>query len=509
MTFLNSWFLWLLLPFATYWLKQNRQSLQQNMRWLTLSLLVIAIARPAVPQTPTEQSILSHSLTIALDLSASMNAKDIKPSRAEASRETIKTFLTQNKTDQIALIGFTINPLLLSPLTTDHELVKVALDTIKQEYILTKGTNLQKLLEKVAHFPDAEKTVILFSDGGDELIDKALILFAQTHHIKILAIAMATEKGSSITTKENSLLQDKKGHIVVSKINSGLAQLANQSGGALLAFTTPQDMVYQIESWIEHQDKKLLKHQSHDYFELYFIPTLLALILLFLSATRFLLKVVALLALLGIETQASFLDGYHLNCAYQSYHNQEYNQTLKSLSNIEVNSLESQLVLAHTYYKQEAYKKAKNILKTIRTTQPKIKQQLLYELGNCEAKLTYYDKAKNYYIKALQLGEDNDTLHNLTRIMFLKHQYNSKIGFTNPSSPEASNSSSNSVESKEKPSSKEDKEAGGSGGEGSKKSKTSTVQVVKSSDATSSKREMSSTAYDLINEGYIRETKPW
>lgn len=509
MTFLNSWFLWLLLPFSIYWLKQNRQSLQQNMRWLTLLLLVIAIGRPAIPQAPSEESILSHSLIIALDLSASMNAKDIKPSRVEASKETIKTFLTQNKTDQIAIIGFTINPLLLSPLTTDHQLLKVAIDTIKPEYILTKGTNLQKLLEKVADFPDAKKTVILFSDGGDEPIDEGLISFVQTEQIKILAIAMATEKGASIISKQKRLLQDKKGHIVVSTLNSGLAQLANQSGGGLLRFTTPQDMAHQIESWISVQDKKLLVHQSRNHFELYFIPTFLAIILLFLSATRFLLKVVALLALLGIETQAGFLDNYYLNRAYESYHSQEYNQTLRLLSNIEVNSLESQLVLAHTYYQQEAYEKAKNILKTIRTTQPKIKEQLLYELGNCEAKLTYYDKAKNYYIKALQLGEDNDAVHNLRRVIFLKHQYNSKIGVSNPSSPEGSNSSSNSVESKEKPSSKEDEEAGGSGAEGSKKSKTSTVQVVKSSDTSALRREFSSRAYDLINEGYVREPKPW
>ena len=509
MTFINSWFLWLLIPLATYWLRQNKQSLQQNMRYLTLLLLVIAIARPAIPQSPTEQSIPSHSLIIALDLSASMNAKDIKPNRAEASRETIKAFLTQNQNDQIALIGFTINPLLLSPLTTDHTLVKIALDTIRQEYILTKGTNLQKLLEKIALFPDSKKTVLLFSDGGDEVIDETLIEFAQTDHIKILAIAMATEEGSSIITKENNLLQDKKGHIVVSKLNSGLIALANQSGGALLEFTTPQDMVHQINLWIEHQDKKLLKHQSRNYFELYFIPTLLALILLFLSATKFLLKVVALLALLGIEAQASFLDNYHLYHAYQNYHNQEYNQTLEALSNIEVSTLESQLVLAHTYYRQEAYKKAKNILKTIKSTHPKIKQQLLYELGNCEAKLAYYDKAKNYYIKALQLGEDNDTLYNLNAVIFLHKQDSSKIGFTNPSSPEASSSSNNNVESKEKPSSKQDEQTGGSGGAGSKKSKTSTVQVVKSSDASSSKREMTSTAYDLINEGYIREVKPW
>jgi Ca-activated chloride channel family protein len=167
------------------------------------------------------------------------------------------------------------------------------------------------------------------------------------------------------------------------------------------------------------------------------------------------------------------------------------------------------LILAHTYYRLERYKKAKSILKSIKSKKPKIKQRILYELGNCEAKLAYYDKAKEYYIKSLAFGEDSDTLYNLGVVIFLKQRYKSKLGFTNPNSPQPSTQSKDNREVEDKPNSKKEEKVGSSGGSGSKVSKNSSIKVVKSDSKTKSKREMSSRAYDLINQGYIKESRPW
>jgi tetratricopeptide (TPR) repeat protein len=167
-------------------------------------------------------------------------------------------------------------------------------------------------------------------------------------------------------------------------------------------------------------------------------------------------------------------------------------------------------LLAHVFYKQEKYKAAKSVLKNIRSTQKSVKQQVYYELGNCEAKMLYMDKAKNYYVKALQLGEDADALHNLN-IVILREKGNAfKVGYTNSSSAEASKVKSDKLEvSKESESSQKNESTGASGGTGSKKSKNSTVKVLQSEEESDVKRTLSSKAYDLINEGYIREEKPW
>ncbi|CAA6814426.1 MAG: Unknown protein [uncultured Sulfurovum sp.] len=536
MSFLYASVLWLLLPLAFYlYGRKVKQRFSQNLRWAVLVLLIVTLARPVLPESETTQELNAHALVLALDLSASMNAKDINPTRAMASRESIKSFLALERYEQIALVGFTINPLLLSPPTTDHELVKLALNNMDSEYILTKGTNFRKLLEKVAEFKDEEKKLILFTDGGDEVLDEELIGFVQREKIKILAIAMATHQGASITQKDGTLLQDKEGHIVVSKLNSTLETLAKESGGEFVSFKSVEETVRSIEVWLESEtiSRKGLERESKQYFELGFVPLSLALLLFFLSATRFSKKLLALLVLVGMNVQAEelvtreqwgegvaqikveptswgFLDAYYLQRAYTYYEKEAYVQSQKQIYKMKNRNLEAQMLLAHIFYKEEKYKAAKSLLQGIKSSNKKIKQQVYYELGNCEAKLLYMDKAKNYYVKALQLGKDEDAQHNLEVVLFRVKEDAFKVGYTNPASAQKSNAKNENVEvQEEKNSSQKNESTGGSGGTGNKKSKNSSVKVMKADEESESKRVLSSKAYDLINEGYIKEEKPW
>ena len=538
MSFLYASVLWLLIPLFIYaYRSKKRVSLAQNLRWIVLGLLLIALARPVISQNVEMQKIEAHSLIFALDLSVSMKAKDIKPSRAMASRAVIKSFLKLDRQEQIALVGFTINPLLLSPPTTDHRLVSLALDNMNTEYILTKGTDLKKLFEKIAAFKDKSKKVILLSDGGDEVLDESLMQLVEEKNIEVFVIAMATEQGASVTNKDGTLLQDAKGHIVVSKLNRGLKILAQRSGGEFLAFSSVEHTVDGIVNWLEDETvlNEALERESKTYFELAFVPVFLALILFFISATRFSKNFLALLLFLGMNVHAQelisrehwgegtnalkvkstewkVLDAYYLHKAYTNYENKEYEKSKKSLYQIKNRKLEAELLLAHIFYKQEKYKQARSVFQGIKSSDKKVKQQLLYELGNCEAKLSYMQKAKNYYVKALQLGMDEDTLHNLKIVMLSVKEDSSKVGYTNPSSAEATKSKSKNetLELEEKKSSSQKNESKGTtGGSGAKQSKNSTVKVVKSEEESASKRTLSSKAYDLINEGYINENKPW
>ena len=532
MSFVYGFMLWLLLPLTAYVFKRKKQHFSQNLRWIVLALLIVAMARPVLPQAVSSKEVLAHSVILALDLSVSMNANDITPTRAEASRASIKRFLEVNEQEQVSLLGFTINPLLLCPPTTDHALVKMALENMNSEYILTKGTDLQKLLEKVALFKDDEKKLVLFTDGGDEVLDDELLEFAQEHNIRILAIGMATEQGSSIKQKDGMVLQDKEGHIVVSKLNVSLQALAEQSAGKFVSFSSIENTVESIENWLEGFSKNEgLQRESRAYFELAFVPLLLALLLFFLSATRFSKKLVLLLLFLGINVQAEellqreswgegekplsvessewgLLDGYYLQQAYADYADGDYLSALKAIYKMKSRGLEGELLLAHIYYKQEKYKSAKSVLKAIKTTDVKVKQQLYYELGNCEFQMAYWKRAIENYVKALQLGEDEDAEHNLKIVLF-KEDAKSSVGVTNASGVNASTGSSDDEETEEKTLLEKKESAGGSGGSGSKQSKQSTVKVTKSDANKGSKRVMSSKAYDLINEGYIREEKPW
>jgi len=367
-------------------------------------------------------------------------------------------------------------------------------------------------LEKVSEFNDKEKKLILFSDGGDEPIDDELIDFALDENIEILVVGMATKQGSSVEQKDGTLLEDEKGNIVVSKLNGSLQNLAEQSGGEFVAFSTVEVAVDVMQDWLNGEGSQMLSKESRSYFELAFVPLFLALVFFFLSATRFSKNLILLLLFVGVDVQASSLslvESYYLQNAYESYEEKAYAEALDELQEIEKRSLESELLLAHIYYRQEKYKKAKSVLKGIKSTNANLKQQLYYELGNCEFKMAYWGKAKENYVKALQLGEDEDATYNLQIVLF-KEELESTVGFTNPSGAEASNGAEDNVEETEEKNMSQKKEsAGGSGGSGSKQSKQSTLKVTKSDNESGSKRVMSSKAYDLINEGYIREAKPW
>jgi len=171
MTVLYPSFLWLLIPLiALFWGKRKRD-LTTTVHLIVLMLIVIALSRPVFQKGLQERSLEGKDIIIALDVSYSMRAKDIEPTRYEFAKETIQSLLNKNAKDNIMLIAFTTNPLLLSPPTTDHELINIALKSLNPEYILTKGTSLKKLFKKIASMNRSEtshKSLLLITDGGED-----------------------------------------------------------------------------------------------------------------------------------------------------------------------------------------------------------------------------------------------------------------------------------------------------------------------------------------------------
>lgn len=506
MSFIYPWILFFLLPLSAYIYTQGiNLKAKHNLKWLILILLLIALARPVISYKPSQEAMPISSVVMALDISYSMRAEDIKPSRLQASKSIIKEFLKINPNDKIALIGFTTNALMLSPLTQDHRVVEMALDSLNQKYIITKGTNLKRLIAKVAKFPKSAKVLVILSDGGDESIDSEVIELARANSIKIIAVAMATTKGASIGV-EDGLLRDEKGNIVISRLNPSVETLAKATGGEFISFSNPASVASEINEYIENlnQAKIIAKQNIKSYYDLYYILVVITMGLLLHAYTTIYLKLIALLALMGIHLNAGVVDNYYLSKANGYFESGEYNQSLQTLNKIDETSMQSRMIEANSYYRLGAYKRALSLYRSIKTTNPKIKHQLYHNLGNCEAKLKYYDKAKNYYIKALQLQDSNETRHNLEVVIYLKSKYNAKMGATNPTGG-MSKSSEDKEESDEKKGSEESNEKSSGGGD----SKSDKVKLDSKTTPSTNTKPISSKAYELINKGYIYEKKPW
>lgn len=511
MTLLSPSFLWLLIPLALF-LWQGSSIIIQRVHIMVLMLIVISLSRPVQEQALQEANIQAKDIIIALDVSYSMKATDIHPTRYDFAKETISALLKENPSDNIMLLAFTSNPLILSPPTTDHTLINIALQSLNPEFILTKGTSLEKLFKKLASMKMEHKNLILMTDGGEEDDLAKLTTLIAGSNIALTVLALGTTQGTTVTKEDGTLLKDKEGHLVISRINPLLKSLASSvsgsyitpSGTALATANDLSDVLEENEAKAEHVQKM----QRH-YLELYQIPLALALLLFFMLHTSAVKYLFLLFAFLGVQAQASMLDDYHLSLAYKNYQKSDFNSTYRHLKQIENASLQSQMALGNTYYKQHAFKKAIKIYKSIHSTSANIKQALYYNTANAYSMLESYDKAKIYYTKTLQLGTDTDAAHNLKLIALLSDKKSASLGIAHPKSQDSSSSKSESSEEEKDETRSEDDPSSGSGGGGESQTKQKQKKKQLLSDGSEEQHPLSSKVYELINKGYIREKQPW
>ncbi len=472
----------------------------------------MALSRPAIKQGVEESPIEAKEFIIALDVSYSMKAKDIKPDRYTFAKETAHAILASNPTDNIMLIAFTSNPLLLSPPTTDHALISIALDSLNLEYILTKGTSLKKVFKKVSSMKSEQKNLLLITDGGEEEDVEKLSTIIRQANISLTILALGSRQGTTIENSDGSLLKDKEQHLIISRINPLLATLASQTGGTYLtASSTPASTAQALYDALEMDDQEgeFITKKQHRYSELYQIPLFFALLLFLMLHTRAVKFIFVAFSLLGIQAEASVFDNYYLDKAYQSYEEREFNTTKAYLDKIDSPSLQSRFALANTYYRQGAHKKALKNYLSIRSTSAKIKQKLYYNIANCYAKQEAYEKAKVYYTKALQLGNDKDAKANLALVVLLADKKSAGLGIAHPKSQSGDSSKSKPPEEKEDEIRDEDQPSSGSGDGGERRKSKEQKKNKLKLDESQEKQPLSSKVYELINKGYIHEKQPW
>jgi len=508
MTLLYPHLLWLSPPlFLLLWLK--RDNLMHLTHSIVLLLIVVALVRPVQEKALQEGAIEAKDIIIALDVSYSMRAADIRPTRYGFAKETISALLAQSPSDNIMLIAFTTNPLLLSPPTTDHALINTALKSFNPEFILTKGTSLKTLFTKLKNLDVAHKNLILITDGGEEENLLELTTLLEDAKISVNVLALGTTQGATVINKEGVALKDKEGNLVISRINPLLEKLTHATKGTYLtASTTPEMTASTLNAALTTHANTVQKMQ-HYYKEFYQYPLFVALLLFLVLHTRAVKYLLILFTFFGFQAEASIFDNYHLHTAYTQYKKQNFHTSNKHLQQIQMHSLQSRLLLANTYYKQSQFTLAIQHYKSIRSSSIPIKKMLYYNIANAYAQLEKYDNAKRYYAKTLQLGVDADASFNLSTIALLQNKKNADLGIAHPKSQSSDSSKSEEQETNDDKSRKEDQPSSGSGDAGESKSKEEREKGQLLGSDEEEKHPLSSKTYELINKGYIRETQPW
>lgn len=226
-TFLNPEFFWLfiLLPLAIVWFfwkrKQQTATLKISslkgfqhsksflsklqpflfvFRLLALSALIIAMARPRTvdvsSKTKTTQGI---DIVMAVDVSGSMLAKDLKPNRMEALKRVAENFVEERPNDRIGLVVYASEAYTKSPVTSDKAVVLDAIKSIKYDPVLQDGTGIgMGLTTAVNRLKDSKaksKVIILLTDGVNNagfIEPETAADIAKEYGIKVYTIGIGT-----------------------------------------------------------------------------------------------------------------------------------------------------------------------------------------------------------------------------------------------------------------------------------------------------------------------------
>lgn len=204
------------------------------------TLAIIALAGPAWRKLEQPVYRQQSALVVALDLSLSMDAGDVKPSRLQRAQLKLRDILAQQKEGDTALIVYAAKPFVVTPLTSDANTIASQVGSMTSDLMPEQGARpdlaidlAQKLLSQAGAVHGG---VLLISDGlGDaksgDLDDAVKKLVGAGHRLSILGIG--TDQGAPVPAADGGFIKSANGSILLPKLDdAGLATLARQGGGA-------------------------------------------------------------------------------------------------------------------------------------------------------------------------------------------------------------------------------------------------------------------------------------
>lgn len=247
-----------------------------------------ALANLRSPQGAEQVNRNGIDIMIALDVSKSMLAKDIKPNRLERAKQAIAKLIDKLDNDRIGIVVFAGRAYLQMPLTSDHGAAKMYLSAASTDAVPTQGTVISDALEMCnASFNTKEKkykAVVLITDGEDH-DESALEIAADMadEGIVINTVGIGSPEGATIIDELTN--QDKKdinGNVVITKLNEEeLKKIAEKGKGAYQRFTTTDELVNKLDAELGSMDQRTVTEDSLVNYENYFpYFLLLALVLL-------------------------------------------------------------------------------------------------------------------------------------------------------------------------------------------------------------------------------------
>lgn len=230
---------------APFLLESSGKSARSNWRLICsagLALCLLALAGPAYRQVPVTATRGGDTLVAALDVSRSMLAADLTPTRLDRARLKIKESLRMRAAGQTGLVAFSGHAFTVAPLTTDAATVINLLDVLAPDVMPSRGSDVAAAIARGHRLLDQadarEGRVLLVTDrsGGRRAVEAARALAADGH--ALLVLGAATAEGAPVPDMRGGFLRDDWAGLVVSRPDEDeMLRLAREGGGGYRRMT--------------------------------------------------------------------------------------------------------------------------------------------------------------------------------------------------------------------------------------------------------------------------------
>ncbi len=195
-----------------------------------LLFIIMTLARPQFGTKKEEVKRQGIEIMIALDISNSMMAQDVIPSRLDKSKQILSQLIDNMENDKVGMVVFAGEAFIQLPITVDYVSAKMFLSSISPKMIARQGTAIGSALELAVKSFDsksqASKAIILITDGENHEDNAvAAAKLAQSQNITVHVVGIGKPQGAPIPIEGTmSFWKDKEGNVVVTKLNEEMCQ---------------------------------------------------------------------------------------------------------------------------------------------------------------------------------------------------------------------------------------------------------------------------------------------
>lgn len=218
----------------------SRRTLKFWLMIAALALLIIMLARPQMGTKISQEKRRGIEVIISLDISNSMRAEDVVPSRLDKSKMLVENMVDNFTNDKVGLVVFAGDAFIQLPITSDYVSAKMFLQNAEPSLIATQGTDLAGAIELSSKsFTQQDKVgraILIITDGEDHeggAIEAAKK--ARKNGIRVFVLGVGSAKGSPVPDGNGGYMKDNTGQEVMSALNEDMCkQIAEAGGGAYI-----------------------------------------------------------------------------------------------------------------------------------------------------------------------------------------------------------------------------------------------------------------------------------